>query len=56
MKFSISRQVIEKLREKHRGSQAEVVESIIRWRHYGDHEVAPLCRSSNGAIGAVADM
>ncbi|MBI2398000.1 MAG: DUF429 domain-containing protein [Xanthomonadales bacterium] len=29
--------------------------AILAWRHYGDHEVAPLCRSWNGAIGAVAD-
>lgn len=29
--------------------------AILAWRHYGDLEVAPLCRSRNGAIGAVAD-
>ncbi len=26
---------------------------IIRWCHYADHGVAPLCRSSNGAIWAI---
>jgi len=23
---------------------------ILKWRHYGDHQVAPLCRSWSGSI------